>query len=282
MHYNLGTRAKGAVLKRAAILLVALNFYLFGAMILNLNVQELENKVELILNFDIPFEGKIVQKKEKEKIILYLPDVKILAPWQKKLNTTFVYQLEVLPDKGGCDVVIYTTQKVKIFAAKSKDGFSLKIEIKNLSTPPTTKESSSFSSFLRWIFLIITAILIFLIVRKNFFVPSTPTKTKTIYIQTPQTPEFEIKFEKPLDEQNKIALISFKGIDYLVLIGTTNVLLGKYKKGEIDSMEEFENAIQAQNISQAKEEKETKTPPKEEEIFTTIEEYKKKASGGEL
>ncbi len=270
------------VLKRAAILLVALNLYLFGAMILNLNVQESQNKVELILNFDIPFEGKIVQKKEREKIILYLPDVKILAPWQKKLDTPFVYQIEVLPDKGGSDVVVYTTQKVKIFAAKSKDGFSLKIEIKNLSSPPTTKESSSFGSFLSWILLIIIAILIFLILRKTFFAPSIPTKTKTIYIQTPQTPEFEIKFEKPLDEQNKIALISFKGIDYLVLIGTTNVLLGKYKKGEIDSMEEFENAIQSQNISQAQEEKEGKTPPKEEEIFTTIEEYKRKASGGEI
>lgn len=281
MHYNLDIRAKGAVLKRAAILLVALNLYLFGAMILNLNVQESENKVELILNFDIPFEGKIVQKKEREKIILYLPDVKILAPWQKKLDTPFVYQIEVLPDKGGSDVVVYTTQKVKIFAAKSKDGFSLKIEIKNLSSPSTTKESSSLSSFLSWILLIIIAILIFLILRKTFFAPSIPTKTKTIYIQTPQTPEFEIKFEKSLDEQNKIALISFKGIDYLVLIGTTNVLLGKYKKGEIDSMEEFENAIQSQNISQAQEEKKSKTPPKEE-IFTTIEEYKRKASGGEI
>ncbi len=258
-------------MKRVALLLLALN--LFGAMILNLSVQESNNRVDLILNFDIPFDGKIVQKKEKEKIILYLPDVKILAPWQKKLNTPFVYQIEVLPAKGGSNVLIYTTKKVKIFAARSKDGFSLKIGIKN--PIPTTSAKSSFNIGVnwKWIAIALVTLLIFLLLLKLLFGRSKPTKTKTIHVQNPKTSEFQIKFEKPLDERNKIALISFKGIDYLVLIGTTNVLLGKYKEGEIGSLEEFESAIESQDISQAM------RPAPQDEIFTTIEEYKRKASG---
>jgi len=258
-------------LKRVALLLLALN--LFGAMILNLSVQESKNRVDLILNFDIPFDGKIVQKKEKEKIILYLPDVKILAPWQKKLNTPFVYQIEVLPAKGGSNVLIYTTKKVKIFAARSKDGFSLKIGIKNPTPTASAKSSFNVGVNWKWIAIALVTLLIILLLLKLLFGRSKPTKTKTIHIQNPKTSEFQIKFEKPLDERNKIALISFKGIDYLVLIGTTNVLLGKYKEGEIGSLEEFESAIESQDISQAM------RPTPQDEIFTTIEEYKRKASG---
>ncbi len=259
-------------MKRVAILLLALN--LFGAMILNLSVQESKNRVDLILNFDIPFDGKIIQKREKEKIILYLPDVKILAPWQKKLNTSFVYQIEVLPAKGGSNVLIYTAKKVKIFAARSKDGFSLKIGIKN-PTPITTTTKTSFhiTAYWKWIAIALATLVIFWFLLKLLFGRSKPAKTKTIHVQNPKTSEFEIKFEKPLDERNKIALISFKGIDYLVLIGTTNVLLGKYKEGEIGSLEEFESAIESQDISQAM------RPAPQDEIFTTIEEYKRKASG---
>ena len=253
-----------------AILLLALN--LFGAMILNLNVQESEDRVDLILNFDIPFDGKIVQKKEKEKIILYLPDVKILAPWQKKLSTSFVYQIEVLPAKGGSNVLVYTTKKVKIFAARSKDGFSLKIEIKPLTPTASTKSSFNLEADWKWIALSLAVVIIFFLL-KLLFGRSKPTKTKTIHIENPKTSQFQIKFEKSLDERNKIALISFKGVDYLVLIGTTNLLLGKYKEGEISSIEEFESAIESQDISQAIK------PPSQDEIFTTIEEYKRKASG---
>ena len=254
-----------------AFLLLALN--LFGAMILNLNVQESKDRVDLILNFDIPFDGKLIQKREKEKIILYLPDVKILAPWQKKLTTPFVYQIEVLPAKGGSNVVIYTTKRVKIFAAKSKDGFSLRIGIK-YPTPSTKRQNrSNILHYWKWIVAAFITLLLFLLLLKLLFGRSKPEKTKTIHVQNPKTSEFEIKFEKPLDERNKIALISFKGVDYLVLIGTTNLLLGKYKEGEIGSIEEFESAIESQDISQAMQ------PAPQDEIFTTIEEYKRKASG---
>ncbi len=228
-----------------------------------------------MLNFDIPFDGKIVQKREKEKIILYLPDVKILAPWQKKLNTSFVYQIDVLPAKAGSNIVIYSTKKVKVFAARSKDGFSLKITIKNpFAQAPQKKSFSLNPTYLYWGALFLIAILIFWILAKMLFRTPKVKKSKTIHVQNPKAAEFEIKFEKPLDEKNKIALISFKGVDYLVLIGTSNVLLGKYKEGEIQSIEEFESAIETQDISEAMK------PAPQEEIFTTIEEYKRKASGG--
>ena len=254
-----------------------LAIHLFATMILNLNVKESRKKVDLILNFDVPFEGAIAQKREGDRIVLYLKEVKILAPWQKKLNNPALYQIEVEPDKGGSKVILYTAKRVKLSALRSKDGFSLIISVVDAtqSTAPSKESATTLhmERYLTWFLSILGGLIVLLLLLKLLKASQKPTKTKRIVVENPKAKEFSIKFEKPLDEHNKIALISFKGIDYLVLIGSTNVLLGKYKEGEILSEEDFHKAIENQNF-----EENTKTKP-HEEIFTTIEEYKRKASG---
>ncbi len=263
---------KGGSLKKLILFLSIVP--LFASMILNLNVKESKSRVDLFINFDIPFEGTIVKKLDKEKIILYIKDAKILSPWSKKLHTPFLYEIDVTPARGGSNVVLYTTKKVKVNALRSKDGFSLKISILNpYAAPPKSAPSWHISlSSLWWIVAgVVALLLIFLLLR--IVTKGKTQKSKTIVLPTQQE-NFVIKFEKPLDERNKIALISHKGINYLVIIGNNNVLLGKYREGEIESVEDFEEAIRTQNIEEA-------IPPKhsQEEIFTTLEEYKKKASG---
>ncbi len=273
------------LLRLVIALLLAVN--LFATMILNLNVKEQKKGVELLINFDVPFEGKIAQKRENDKVILFLKNVKILASWSKKLHNPFIYQIDVTPHGGGTEIRIYTVEKIKIYAARSKDGFSLLLK---LIPPPHTASSQStksthkgsdFSQIALWIAIAIGAVAIIALFVK-LLTSRGPRKTKRIVVQNEKTQEFTIKFEKPLDERNKIALISFKGVNYLVLIGNTNVLLGKYQEGEIESHEDFEKAIAAQDLSQefSQDISQEMQPPKEEqEIFQTIEEYKRKASG---
>ncbi|BAF70302.1 hypothetical protein [Nitratiruptor sp. SB155-2] len=254
------------------ILFLFLTLQLFATMILNLNVKETKRGIDLLLNFDIPFDGKIIERHEKDKTILYLEDVKILTPWQKKLHNPNVYQIDVLPAKNGSNVIIYSTKKIKLRAAKSKDGFSLKIEIyAPTQTLAKTVHKSTDTGI--WILISIGGFVVLIMLAVAIKLSSANKVAKKKVIVPKQEEEFTIKFEKPLDEHNKIALISFKGIDYLVLIGSTNVLLGKYKEGEIESMEAFESAIENHNIEP------TKQIQEKEEIFTTIEEYKRKASG---
>ncbi len=258
--------------KLIVIFLVTLN--LFATMILNLNVKESPQRVDLILNFDVPFDGVIAQKRAKDKIVLLLKNVKILAPWQRKLSSKIAYQIDVHPTKLGAAIAIYTTNNPKLMALKSKDGFSLKISL--LPKPKTAGHTTSSVhwSVPDWFYwaIGIAGLFIALLLALRY-AASRPKKTKRIVVANDTGAEFRILFEKPLDEKNKIALISFKGIDYLVIIGTSNVLLGKFKEGEIQSEEDFQKAIDAQDLSSAF------TPPPQEEIFTTIEEYKKKASG---
>lgn len=242
-------------------------------MILNLNVKESPQRIDLFINFDVPFSGKIVQKREKGKIILFLQDVKILAPWEKKLSSSIAYQVAIKPAAKGTSIIIYTTASPKLYAAKSKDGFSLKISLlKSLAKSAQTSRSIDWITWLKWIGIALGTIIVLLILAKLLSKLSGPRKSKRIIVPHDES-DFRIVFEKPLDEKNKIALISFKGIDYLVLIGSTNVLLGKYEEGALQSYEDFEKAIDNQDLAKAVE------PKPQEEIFTTIEEYKRKASG---
>ncbi len=260
---------------RKSLFLLLFAIQLFATMILNLNVKEQKNSVDLFINFDIPYEGKIVEKIEKDRIVLFLKKVKILASWSKKLHNPFIYQIDVIPTLQGTQIIIYTVKKLHIKAARSKDGFSLKLSFKPpLQTKvPTAKNGSNYTKFIYWIVGFIAAALLLLLLFKLFAKPK-PRRTKKIVVEPSRKEDFHIKFEKPLDEHNKIALISFHGIDYLVIIGINNILLGKFKDGEIATHEDFEKAIDLHNLP-AKEQQ-TK---EEDNLFTTIEEYKKKASG---
>ncbi len=263
-------------MKKLAIILL-FTIELFATMILNTTVKEKPNSVDLFINFDIPFDGKIVQRVEKDKIILFLRDVKILSSWSKKLHNPYIYQIDIIPSRRGSNIVVYTVKPLQIRATRSKDGFSLKISFK-IPTPLTNQEHSTLATVLYTLLgVIIVALLLFFLFKIAMQQNRKTQRTKRVVVEQEGNPEdFTIKFEKPLDEHNKIALISFHGIDYLVITGINTVLLGKFKEGEIKSQEDFEKAIDMHNTNKAQQEK----PSKEEDSFlTTIEEYKKKASG---
>ena len=259
------------------IFLVALN--LFATMILNLNVKESPKRVDLFLNFDVPFEGVIAQSKSKEKVTLLLKDVKILTKWQRKLTSPLAYQIEVYPTPQGTAVAFYTVDKYrpKLVALRSRDGFSLKISLIAQMQPQNKSTSHRIFTLPQWSYWVLLAIIaLFLLIFILRSLPSKPRKTKRVVIMNNPDEEFHVLFEKPLDEHNKAALISFKGIDYLVIIGTSNLLLGKFREGEIQSEEDFHQALQEHHSAQKDSEELT---PMQEELLTTIEEYKKKASG---
>lgn len=263
-------------MKKLAILLFAIE--LFATMILTVTVKEKPNSVDLFINFDIPFDGKISQRAEKDKIILFLKDVKILSTWSKKLHNPFIYQIDVIPSKRGTNIVVYTLKQLQIHAVRSKDGFSLKITFQP-PTPLISKESNTLVTILYTLLGVAIIALLLFILFKYFIQPQKGRRTKKIVVDEPHKneQEFVIKFEKPLDEHNKVALISFHGIDYLVIIGINNVLLGKFAEGEINTHEDFEKAVDLHHNNNSK--KQEPLQKEDSAFLTTIEEYKKKASG---
>ncbi|MRJ02947.1 MAG: hypothetical protein GXO19_01515 [Epsilonproteobacteria bacterium] len=263
---------------RYLIALLLSVLHLSATMILNLNVKEAPDRVELVLNFDLPYTGALVKKRERDRIDIILKKVTLLAPWQRKLSSKLVYQIDAKPLKSGTLISFYTTSEPRLVAARSKDGYSLKIELRPAAQGEKGGEKGDswqgweeWGEILLWvgggIGLLLGGWLLFTLIPKGPRVK----KSKRIVIESPELEEFRILFEKPLDENNRIALISYKGVNYLVIIGSTNLLLGKYREGEIESREEFERIVEKQDLSKAVESK--------EEVFTTIEEYRRRAGG---
>lgn len=244
------------IIKQKGEFLKILIFFLFTTIvfasnILNINVLEHKNKIEVLFHFDTPYNGKIIQKVEKEKIKIILKGAKVFKPWLKKINTSFVYQVELLPRKEDSLLIIYTIEKVSILAAKSSDGFGMKIVVKKLNLDSKSSKKEIDDSLSYFLFIVGGAVIVAIFIFALFlFLPKTKRiKKKSLTIKNPKEKELNIRFEKPLDEHNKLTLISYKGVNYLVLIGNNNILLGKYKEDEIGNKEDF-NRVVEENLDQ--------------------------------
>ncbi|ABK82377.1 hypothetical protein Q4Y15_000710 [Campylobacter fetus] len=82
--------------------------------------------------------------------------------------------------------------------------------------------------------------------RNSAFSVSDPSPTKTEEIKTPswelKTDDggVEVIYEKSIDNTNKVALLSYENRKYLVLVGSSNVLLDKFGEDKIRDKEDFE------------------------------------------
>ncbi len=250
---------------------------IFASNILDTKILNFKDKIEIHFNFDTPYNGSIKLKREKDKIKLILKNAKSQDSWLKKVDTPFVYQIALQPKDDDSELIIYTIEKTALFASKSNDGYKLKLTIKKIEnstnkTKPVKEDSSDYNIFL-YILGSIVIIALFILIFFLFTIKKKPNiKKKSININSEKEKNIKIQFEKPLDEKNKIALIEYNGVNYLVIIGSTNILLGKYKKGEIKSEEEFNRLVE--ETQPIKEDSDSKN----DELLNELESYKEKVS----
>ncbi|MDL0095010.1 hypothetical protein [Campylobacter vicugnae] len=143
----------------------------------------------------------------------------------------------------------------------------------SLANIPTKKDSSD-DIYTKYIIVILVLFAIFVFsmyiktkyIKKNLktkaLKPTNQTQTSTI---TPKTKPFEITtqkvtnsisnssfnwnlndesidviYEKPLDNQNKVVLLNYENQKYLILVGSSNVLLDKFGEEKIKNKDDFE------------------------------------------
>jgi hypothetical protein len=197
-----------------------------------------------------------------------------LCHGKKKIYSSFVYQIDITPSKNGSDVTIYTIERSSLLAAKSNDGYALKIAIRKISSS-SKKEFKKENESDYYIFaigtILIIGIFIFIVGYFGLKTNKHRVKRKTINTSLQEEEELSISFEKPLDEQNKIALIFFKKMYYLVIVGSTNILLGKYTKEEIESKGGIEKILESSQ-------EDIENFLNKSNDYKKFEEYKEKAS----
>jgi len=265
-------------MKYLFFLIILLTNSLLGATLLNQNIYDRENRVDLMLSFDTPYNGKIRQAKDNKAINIFLSNVQLQQPFSKQLQNSIVSSVTIT--RAGSDSIMIKisseSKKLKVEASRTLDKFGLRlriipITISNKSTyiepsyeytnsssqsqPINFKNSSE--SLLGWRYWIVIGIMLFLLIILYFIkkkgIGSTAINGGWLMPKSQQIspiPDAVIRYQKPIDRSNRIVLLEFNKCQYLMLLGNSNILLDSFSQTSIIEDEDSFNQLFEENKKQ--------------------------------
>ena len=238
----------------------------FSASLLTYNIYERNDRVDVMLSFDVPYEGKIYEKSSDngKELTLVLEGVTYNESIRKDIASSIVQELLINPIGQSTDVTLKSNQKIALNASKTVDGFGLRIRVmtQNATTrvetnPSVTQlpqlQNESIVDF-RYILVVgtlfILVILLYIIrnrVNSKLSISKESKRTGSWLFKNSQNNDsVKILHQKPLDQNNKIVLIEYNNKQYLIVSGGSNVLLDKFSKKDLSDEGEF-NSVFEQN-----------------------------------
>lgn len=244
------------------LLLLCLPLFLFGAKILSYNVYERSSRVDVMLTFDTPYEGRLSKTKKGNKVILKLQDASIEAPKIKNINTSYIQKMTITPINSHTEIILQTAPNVEMSASKTSDAYGLRLRFTK-GTPakkttvvstaldsvsnalPTKKTDELNNAYYIVISVLLLAIIIMLWLKKKMGVPSAKGgKQPWLFKGTPKKEGISVRFQKALDPKNRVVMLEYEGQSYLVVIGNSNLLLDKYNGNKpITTQNEFDKVL---------------------------------------
>lgn len=241
---------------------------LFGANLITYNVYERSDRVDIMLSFDSPYTGSIFQKKENNSTSLVLNSLSFNQNINKQLNSQILQQISIEPVKNSLIISLRSESDINLSASKTTDGFGLRIRVVSaVASSPVTRPTvspqtqsnqtpnlsnlntlSEDESIVGWKYMAVVAVLCILVIFLFIFrryVMSTKgmkiSKKSGIFSDRLELKHgVETIYERPLDNQNRVVLLEYNSSQYLVLVGTTNILLDRFGS-DIKSEEDFSN-----------------------------------------
>lgn len=250
---------------------------IFAANLLTHNIYERSDRVDLMLSFDSPYEGRIFQKRGENITVLTLNDLSYDKLIEKNINSPILQAISIEPNKDTLIVTIKSDKNIAVIASKTVDGFGLRVRAKPISvqTEPQSAPQSSLATqnkrnetplenilgqntdnIIDANYIIVVAILfamllfMFWIKRKVNTQKTNLQNTKNSWLFSKTTnnnnssKEVHVLHKKAIDNQNSVVLLEFDGKKYLVMSGSSNLLLEKFSQNEIQDESDFEKAFE--------------------------------------
>ncbi len=258
---------------RTLILFFLLTLSSYAANILSYNIYNRTDRVDLMITFDIPYQGKIVKQETASKLILKLYDAKIESSKIKQINSPFLSSISIIPINNYTQIVAdIPSKEITLKVAKTTDKYGLRLRfvkrkvlsykktptensLKNLPTKQDTDLSSSY--YIVVTLLIISIIILLVIKRKIANTSDQPQQNSWLFKQLPQktsknatkpledSNEVKIRFQKKLDQNNSVIMLDFQNQSYLMVLGqNNNLLLDKFIQNKPITQSEFEEILQ--------------------------------------
>jgi hypothetical protein len=251
---------------------------LFATNILSYNIYDRSDRVDIMLTFDTPYEGKIVKSSYPSKIVLKLYGVKIESTKIKTVNSKFLQSLTISPMAKYTQIVAtLPSNDIILKASRTRDAYGLRLRFMipqavttqqesttqpNLSKLPTKKTNDISTSYYIVVTLLVVGIIVLLVLKKKLAnspqnpkdnTPSWLFKNQFLKNQTttknsatsPQADMVTIRFQKPLNEKNSVVMFDFLNQSYLLLLGEhNNILLDKFTDNIPTTQSEFDSILQ--------------------------------------
>jgi len=270
---------------------------LWGSNLSTYNIYERSDRVDIMLSFDAPYSGAILQERKDGTITLLFKDLQNDQNIEKSVNSSILQELLFEPRGQNLALVIKSDAQVAVSASKTTDGFGLRIRVtpENAAnsaaatalSPQETRENitettnlsgdqnasnltssaqgtglnlgaqsgdvnfmtQGMSDMIDYRYYSVLGVLGLLLVVLLFVKAKLKNKQKTIktkrengwFEKVKSDDGVEIIYEKPLDDTNKVVLFQHLDRRYLVLTGTSNVLLDKFGEEKMTSEQDFQS-----------------------------------------
>lgn len=226
-------------------LIFLLPLLLHGAVLLDTSLYERQERVDLLLSFDAPFEGTILTQEKPGDLYLKLTGVSGQAKEPVALTSSFVKSIDYFFSGNELYVHAQTKEGVTLQADKTADGHGVRIRLlkptaeavavpeKNVAAPGPEKKrpvlgenrpdmGSKYVAAAIFVAALLTVYALFLLFRRK--------RSGGWLFGGANAPKQEIQVitQRVVDAKNRVALIRYNGMNYLVLIGATNLVIDKF------------------------------------------------------
>lgn len=291
--------------------LLLLPAFLWGAKILSYNIYDRNDRVDVMLTFDTPYEGVLRQNRTGNTFIVKLEEAFIDDPVVKDINSKYLNKLTLSPKEDHIEIIADVANNVVMQASKTSDSYGLRLRFMNPAAPantisdaatandtalgalPTKKGNEFEQSYYVVIAILVIGIAILFWLKQNIAKrtaamknePKTPwlfdktaaTEAKTTF-STPlplsgDSGGIHIRFQKSLDNSHTVAMLDYGTMSYLVLLGNNTILLDKFQDNVPVTQNDFESLLQSKHREL---DGYFQLAPAQDEVFDS---YKEKASG---
>jgi hypothetical protein len=256
---------------RKLLLLFGASVWLFASSILNYNVYNRSNRVDVMFTFDTPYTGTIKESKKNGAIVLQLYDLSIQRTTVKEINSKLISKLTITPLQSYTQIVAYTDRDITLQVSQTTDHYGLRLRFVPTSSALNTNNnildktaaanlalhtqkpiSIPTSYYIIVALLIIIALVLFLYKRKigakSFQQNKSPQpmKSKWMFQQGAAKNENDVhvRFSKKIDPSASVMMIDYGEQSYLVMNGTSSVLLDVYHNDKPVSRSHFDELLQ--------------------------------------
>lgn len=289
--------------------LLLLPALLWGAKVLSYNVYDRNDRVDVMLTFDTPYEGVLRQNRQGDTVIVKLEEAFIEAPKLKNVNSKYLGKLSIAPQGDNIEITAQVSNDVTMQASKTSDSYGLRLrfmhpvasDTQEVIPPvdetaveglPTKSDNEFEQSYYVVIAILLIGIAILFWLKQNI-----AKRAETIHNE-PKTPWLfnkfssesksaaaapiktagelggvHIRFQKTLDNSHTVAMLDYGTMSYLVLLGNNTLLLDKFQDNIPITQNDFETLLQSKHREL---DGYFQLAPAQDEVFDS---YKEKASG---